>query len=157
MLIRDIKISDETLKIIGAFAINWSAFEEKYCHYHASPNAIKRITIHLDEDEGEFNKAVDIFRSLLCTLLKKTRDRIDEEAIDYYLYNDVARARDNSYHDNVIIIRDFLQGTTNDFHAALLCIERIRNNFFHGTKDYYHLDKQKELFESACNVLYWLC
>ena len=52
--------------------------------------------------------------------------RIEPETLDHYR----EQLRDKSYHDNVIIIRDFLQGTTNDFHAALLCIERIRNNFF---------------------------
>ena len=51
-------------------------------------------------------------------------------------------------------IKRFLQSNgQEDVIDGLFAIYRIRNNMFHGLKDYQMLNEQKELFDAVNNVL----
>jgi hypothetical protein len=157
MLAGHLTISDNTLHSIGVFSINWSLFEAIYCKSEASPKIIKRIEVDLGKDMESFEEAVQCFREELREFLLTRRDIIDQDSIQHYLYTEVAMRRLDKLQEDIELITNFVNEESNDFHAALLCIQRMRNNFFHGTKDFYSLDNQKGLFDSACLVLYWLC
>lgn len=156
MLSNGIHISDETLRVIGEFSINWSVFEATYCNNEASVGKIRRLDIQPANDKQEFHEAIDKFRNDLRTFFSERNWNIDEEKIKYCLYSEVSQQRTSRIQEDIEIIKTFLLGDSDDYRAALLCVQRIRNNFFHGTKEFYHLDKQQNLFESASNLLYCL-
>ena len=54
MLSNGIYISDETLRVIGEFTINWSVFEATYCNNEASVGKIRRLDIQPANDKQAY-------------------------------------------------------------------------------------------------------
>lgn len=53
-------------------------------------------------------------------------------------------------------IKDFFDYRTNSIKACLYSICRIRNIMLHGEKDVYSLDYQKDIIDSATEILSYL-
>ena len=154
MLSAGITISAETLKAIGEFSINWSVFEAIHCNSEASAGKLHKLDLTFGEKEQMVRQSISAFRIELSKFFSDREWAIDNDSIKYCLYTEVSQIRYSRIQEDVALIQQFLLNETDDYHAALLCIQRIRNNFFHGTKEFYHLDNQCALFQIASNVLY---
>ena len=91
MLSNGIHLSDETLRVIGEFSINWSVFEATYCNNEASVGKLRRLDIQPANDKQEFHEAIDKFRNDLRTFFSERNWNIDEERIKYCLYTEVSQ------------------------------------------------------------------
>lgn len=138
--IHNCSLQQDTVLSIGKFAILWNIFEREKCEKSCTSSKIEKLVF---EKSNEWEQ--------LALILNQRRELFnfeEEEYIDRKLRTRGLNAKQKEK------VKEFLQSNGEEsITGGLLAIYRIRNNMFHGLKDYQMLDGQKELFDAVNNVL----
>lgn len=133
-------LREETILAIGKFAILWNIFEREKCENYCTASKIERLTF-ITSDKWQ----------QLAEVLKRRRESFNFEEEEYIDKKLRTRGLNEA---RIEKIKRFLQSNgQEDVIGGLFAIYRIRNNMFHGLKEYQMLDTQKELFDAVNNVL----
>lgn len=138
--IHNCSLQQDTVLAIGKFAILWNIFESQKFENDCTVNKIEKLKLNKSEQWHQ-----------LAEVLKRRQEQfaLTEEQ---YITRKLRRQGLNS--ERIEKINKFLQSNgQEDIVGGLFAIYRIRNNMFHGLKDYQMLDGQKELFNAVNNVL----
>lgn len=149
MLLERYEISEDTIITIGEFSILWCRFEQVYFSMNATSIKLSKLAnqIQIDKKFSELYTSVksNSIKYLGCT---------DELTIQNRIYSERNPGKDDERQH----IYNFLNGNSSqtDWIGCLLYIQRIRNNLFHGLKELYSLNDQKEMFISICELLNYI-
>lgn len=132
-----------TVMAVGKFAILWNLFENNKCDYNCQPNKLIQIGDNLETSEA--------FQSFANAL----QDRAVIFNVDNFKYvqNHLSMGTGLRQEHKKLVCSFMNSGGMNDVAGGLLAIYRIRNNMFHGLKEWSDLDNQIELFLSMNKVL----
>ncbi len=134
-----------TVIAIGKFAILWNVFENTKCDYNCTPQKLVGL--------GNYIEVTETWRSFAIVLQQRMQmfGVSMAEYIDRHLQ--IERGHRLTQEDRQLIF-DFIQSNgTRCMSGGLLTIYRIRNNMFHGLKEWLDLDNQINLFVSMNEVL----
>lgn len=131
-------LEKETIYTLGEFSILWCYFEQKIFNSEANPSKMLNWARRQE------------FTFELITLCENIKEKaiiylngIDDTTIETRIYS-LNRLPNDEHHK---LISDFLKGNTdNSLLGCSLFILRIRNNMFHGIKDIFTLNDQREMF-----------
>lgn len=138
--IHNCSLQQDTVLSIGKFAILWNIFESQKFENDCTVNKIEKLKLNKSEQWHQ-----------LAEVLKRRQEQFDLTE-EQYITRKLRRQGLNS--ERIEKINKFLQSNgQEDIVGGLFAIYRIRNNMFHGEKDYQMLDGQKELFNAVNNVL----
>lgn len=130
----------ETVLAVGKFAILWNIFEREKCGNHCTTSKIEELTFNTSDKWQR-----------LAEVLKRRQEQFDLTE-GQYIARKLRQRGLNS--EQIEKIKRFLQSNgQEDVIGGLFAIYRIRNNMFHGLKEYQMLNTQKELFDAVNNVL----
>lgn len=133
-------LQQDTVLSIGKFAILWNIFEREKCNNYCTVSKIEKLIFNTSDKWHQ-----------LAEVLKRRQEQFDLTE-EQYITRKLRRQGLNS--ERIEKINKFLQSNgQEDIVGGLFAIYRIRNNMFHGEKDYQMLDGQKELFDAVNNVL----
>ncbi len=133
-------LREETVLAIGKFAILWNIFEREKCGNYCTASKIEKLTFNTSDKWQQ-----------LAEVLRRRRESFNFEEEEYIDKKLRTRGLNEA---RIEKIKRFLQSNgQEDVIGGLFAIYRIRNNMFHGLKDYQMLDTQKELFNAVNNVL----
>lgn len=138
--IHNCSLQQDTVLSIGKFAILWNIFESQKFENDCTVNKIEKLKLNKSEQWHQ-----------LAEVLKQRQEQFDLTEEQY-----IARKlrQQGLKSERIEKIKNFLQSNgREDIVGGLFAIYRIRNNMFHGEKDYQMLDGQKELFDAVNNVL----
>lgn len=138
--IHNCSLQQDTVLAIGKFAILWNIFESQKFENDCTVNKIEKLKLNKSEQWHQ-----------LAEVLKQRQEQFDLTEEQY-----IARKlrQQGLKSERIEKIKNFLQSNgREDIVGGLFAIYRIRNNMFHGEKDYQMLDGQKELFDAVNNVL----
>lgn len=138
MLEQYFDLDKETIYTIGEFSILWCYFEQNIFNSEANPSKMLNWARRQE------------LTSELITLCENIKEKaiiylngIDDTTIETRIYS--LNRLPNDEHRK--LISDFLEGNTNNsLLGCSLFILRIRNNMFHGIKDIFTLNNQREMF-----------
>lgn len=133
----------DTVEAVGKFAILWNLFENNKCDNNCEPNKLIQIGSKLDTSE-----AFQLFANAL-------KDRAVVFNVDDFEYVQNHLSMGNGLRQEYKeLVRSFMNsGGIDNIAGGLLAIYRIRNNMFHGLKEWLDLDNQINLFVSMNEVL----
>ena len=134
-----LNISEQTVLEIGRFAILWNIFEKEVCRTHCSETILLSLTYTSNK---EWRDLANIFNQRASLL---TCD------IEQYVRSKLSLGHGAQHKEEIIRFIDSMGESY--LTGGLLAIYRIRNNMFHGLKDYRDLDNQLELFRCINRVL----
>ena len=138
--IHNCSLQQDTVLSIGKFAILWNIFEREKCNNYCTVSKIEKLIFNTSDKWHQ-----------LAEVLKQRQEQFDLTE-EQYITRKLRRQGLNS--ERIEKINKFLQSNgQEDIVGGLFAIYRIRNNMFHGEKDYQMLDGQKELFDAVNNVL----
>lgn len=138
--IHNCSLQQDTVLSIGKFAILWNIFEREKCNNYCTVSKIEKLIFNTSDKWHQ-----------LAEVLKRRQEQFDLTE-EQYITRKLRRQGLNS--ERIEKINKFLQSNgQEDIVGGLFAIYRIRNNMFHGEKDYQMLDGQKELFDAVNNVL----
>lgn len=138
--IHNCSLQQDTVLSIGKFAILWNIFEREKCNNYCTVSKIEKLIFNTSDEWHQ-----------LAEVLKRRQEQFDLTE-EQYITRKLRRQGLNS--ERIEKINKFLQSNgQEDIVGGLFAIYRIRNNMFHGEKDYQMLDGQKELFDAVNNVL----
>lgn len=138
--IHNCSLQQDTVLSIGKFAILWNIFEREKCNNYCTVSKIEKLIFNTSDKWHQ-----------LAEVLKRRQEQFDLTE-EQYITRKLRRQGLNS--ERIEKINKFLQSNgQEDIVGGLFAIYRIRNNMFHGLKDYQMLDGQKELFDAVNNVL----
>lgn len=133
-------LREETVLAIGKFAILWNIFESQKFENDCTVNKIEKLKLNKSEQWQR-----------LAEVLKRRQEQFGLTE-GQYIARKLRQKGLNS--ERIEKINKFLQsGGKTNIVGGLFAIYRIRNNMFHGLKDYQMLNEQKELFDAVNNVL----
>lgn len=138
--IHNCSLQQDTVLSIGKFAILWNIFESQKFENDCTVNKIEKLKLNKSEQWHQ-----------LAEVLKQRQEQFDLTEEQY-----IARKlrQQGLKSERIEKIKNFLQSNgREDIVGGLFAIYRIRNNMFHGEKDYQMLDGQRELFDAVNNVL----
>ena len=144
--IKGYELNEETVSVIGKFAILWNWFENKHCENKCSPRKIKEVanTISINP----------ISRDHFMNVLNNRRNCFGLREIEYVKNSLHPDNANKSKKESITIMCDFLENKGTELNCGcLLIIYRLRNNLMHGLKELGHLNGQIELFQAAIAVL----
>ena len=149
MLIDRYGINNDTVSIIGEFSILWCRFEQVYFSMHVTSAKLIDLANQIQNDD-ELSSLYDSLKSTSVKYLQNTDAPI--------IMNRIFSERNPGKEQDREQIYEFLNGDSSNpnWPGCMLYIQRIRNNLFHGLKDIYSLDKQKEMFTSICKLLNYI-
>lgn len=138
--IHNCSLQQDTVLSIGKFAILWNIFEREKCNNSCTVSKIEKLAFNTSDKWQR-----------LAEVLKHRQEQFGLTE-GQYIARKLRQQGLNS--ERIEKINKFLQsdGKTN-IVGGLFAIYRIRNNMFHGLKEYQMLDGQKELFNAVNNVL----
>ena len=131
-----------TVEEVGKFAILWNKFEKDKCNNHCSTGKLRKISIFAPSEH---------FQNLARTL--KHRSELLGLRYDAYVRRGLSMGHGLNSEDMDLILAFMNSDGKDNLAGGLLAIYRIRNNMFHGLKEWTDLDNQIELFEAMNNVL----
>lgn len=138
--IHNCSLQQDTVLSIGKFAILWNIFESQKFENDCTVNKIEKLKLNKSEQWHQ-----------LAEVLKRRREQFGLTE-GQYIARKLRQKGLNS--ERIEKINKFLQsGGKTNIVGGLFAIYRIRNNMFHGLKDYQMLNEQKELFDAVNNVL----
>lgn len=130
--------SVDELGEIKNFTLLWNIFENIIFNAHFSINSLEQEIINRNPDFEDFNGCFDYFQG---------RYTINNSIGDRFQFLSFRR------NDREQFVRDVLLGIIIDSNAKVLAIGiiiyRLRNNLFHGLKDYRYLNGQVDNFTQA--------
>lgn len=130
--------NEEIVLEIGKFAILWNIFESQKCDNSCSNKKLEQISVSCSENWLKFS----------AELLKRANGDIDD-----YVNNGLSLGgglREGEKNK----VKEFLksEGKLN-LVGGLIAIFRIRNNMFHGLKEWKDLNNQLNLFKTINLIL----
>ena len=143
----------ETIEAIGRFTITWNLFEHNYLNNKGSEKALSELSFSPIDDETMtvLNELIEYFRRSLLDYY-----RFDQQVFDDHLIIEKFYHSKMTRSSHVLQIKDFLNYENSDLKACLYAICRIRNNLLHGEKDIYSIDGQRNLINTASEILAFL-
>ena len=130
------ELNEQTVMEIGKFTILWNIFEKEKCENDCSTDKLAKLVSRRNTNINWQN---------LATTLTERRDLYNEDTPRYI--NERLSLGRGIKEIEKICIRDFINSSgRTSLIGGLLAIYRIRNNMFHGLKDWTELDSQFELF-----------
>lgn len=133
----------ETVLEVGKFAILWNIFENEKCNKDCSIEKLRNI--------AEIYETSIKWEDLALAL----RKRADNQGVNFSEYVDEYLSLGNGLNGGQKEeVKKFLEsGGHKNLSGGLIAIYRIRNNIFHGLKDWTLLDEQIDLFQSLNTFL----
>lgn len=128
---------------IGKFVILWNLFENNNCRNDCRPEILVEI--------GNGQKTSEAFQ-LFARALKNRAELFDVDDFEY-VRNHLAMGRGLTPQQRELVFAFMNSGGMGSVAGGLLALYRIRNNMFHGLKEWSDLDNQIELFVSMNKVL----
>ena len=147
---------------IGQFAILWNIFENEYFVKGEFPEQIKGRKLNAQDKtiiisnriKEKFDaKVVNNFSIAIQGRVDiyNFTDNTIEQYVEYKLVSEHSYGLHESYRN---LIQNFINNPVQaNFAGCLLAILQIRNNMFHGFKEYSDLNNQIDLFKAANEVL----
>ena len=151
LIINNVDFKMNTIFEISAFTILWNMFEREKCNCRCTDYKLKCIS---QANVIDLNK-LNTFALALKNRASLVADNDIEDYVRNYLVPPKA-VKKNIIRDNEIkeeIIKFIKSDGKKFLLGGLLAIKRLRNNIFHGLKEYNKLDDQIELIRSVNNVL----
>ena len=144
-------VEQDMIDIVGEFTLHWNLFERHYCERGANPNAIKRID--LSAYEGDLRPYIDAFRETIQRWLYHTeKTPVSDVRVKELLYSE-SKSKWKTPPEHFKRVVGFVREEFNDINSCLLCVERVRNNLFHGEKAVDTLSHQRQLLTTANELL----
>lgn len=133
-------LQEETMLAIGKFAVLWNIFEREKCKNYCTASKIEKLTFTTSDKWQQ-----------LAEVLKQRQEQFDLTEGQYI----ARKLRQQGLNpERIEKIKNFLQSNgREDIVGGLFAIYRIRNNMFHGLKEWQMLDSQVELFNAVNKVL----
>lgn len=133
----------ETVLEVGKFAILWNIFENKKCD--------KKCTIEKLRKIAEIYETSIKWEDLALALQK----RADSQGVNISKYVKEHLSLGNGLNEKAKedVIQFIKSGGRESLSGGLIAIYRIRNNIFHGLKDWCELDEQGDFFKSLNTFL----
>lgn len=128
---------------IGKFVILWNLFENNNCRNDCQPEILVEI--------GNGQETSEAFQ-LFARALKNRAELFDVDDFEY-VRNHLAMGRGLTPQQRKLVFAFMNSGGMGSVAGGLLAFYRIRNNMFHGLKEWSDLDNQIELFLSMNKVL----
>lgn len=138
--INGFELKEETVLAIGKFAVLWNILEREKCENHCTASKIENLTLNPSDEWKQ-----------LAEVLQRRQEQFNLTEGQY-----IARKlrQQGLTPERVKKIKDFLQsGGETNIVGGLFAIYRIRNNMFHGLKEWQMLDSQTELFNAVNKAL----
>lgn len=136
-----LNISEQTVIEIGRFTILWNIFEKEKCRTRCNETVLLNLNLEYEPNK-EWHDLANIFNQraslLACNIEQYVRTKL---SLGYGVQHKEE------------IVRFIESMGESDLIGGVLAIFRIRNNMFHGLKDYRDLDNQLELFRCINRVL----
>ena len=130
------ELNEQTVMEIGKFTILWNIFEKEKWENDCNTDKLAKLVSRRNTNINWQN---------LATTLTERRDLYNEDTPRYI--NERLSLGRGIKEIEKICIRDFINSSgQTSLIGGLLAIYRIRNNMFHGLKDWTELDSQFELF-----------
>jgi len=142
-------IDPATVNAIGEFCILWNHFEQLVFEKDASVDKIRDFS-QIVPQEPVLRNYVNCVRREIRKLLAEA----NQESVRNRFFTRKANERQDQQVD--IIIGFLNEADGDELFGCLLCVYRIRNNMFHGNKDVYKLDMQKNMFEKVNELLMYI-
>lgn len=137
-----------TVDEIGKFAILWNVFEKTKCGSDCDSQKL----INLGNNDA-IRTIADV-RQIFARALQRRMNLFHVAATDYVENHLQMRLGRNLSPEHKQLICNFIQSNGLEcISGGLLAIYRLRNNMFHGLKEWWDLDSQVELFASMNKVL----
>ena len=132
----------KTVIEVGRFSILWNMFENENFENNVNENKLRDVDWL--SPSKHFQK-----------LAKVLKNRSELHGFDYREYIEESLSLGNGLRpDSKTLILNFMNSDGKEFLVGgLLAIYRIRNNMFHGLKEWVDLDNQIELFAAVNKVL----
>lgn len=133
-------LQEETMLTIGKFAVLWNIFEREKCKNYCTASKIEKLTFTTSDKWQQ-----------LAEVLKQRQEQFDLTEGQYI----ARKLRQQGLNpERIEKIKKFLQSNgQEEVVGGLFAIYRIRNNMFHGLKEWQMLDSQVELFNAVNKVL----
>lgn len=132
----------KTVIEVGRFSILWNMFENKKVNNNVSENKLRDI---------DWLSPSKHFQTLANVL--KNRSELHGFGCREYIEESLSLGN-GLRPDSKTLILNFMNSDGKEFLVGgLLAIYRIRNNMFHGLKEWVDLDNQIELFAAVNKVL----
>ena len=134
--INGIEFNTDTIIEIGKFTILWNIFENNKCNCNCDTDKLIQLVSDISSNEYWQN---------LARILQK-RKGLRGYNVDEYVDYGLSLGRGLSPIEKEDVKNFMLSDGKECLAGGLLAIYRIRNNMFHGLKDWIELERQKELF-----------
>ena len=131
------ELSEQTVMEIGKFTILWNIFEKEKCRLNCNSRKIIQLTQNATTNK-HWQDLANALQMRTQLVGNNTRTYVNERLSQGY-----GIRRDD---DKEQIIEFIDSEGRKSLAGGLLAIYRIRNNMFHGLKDWTELDSQIELF-----------
>lgn len=128
---------------IGKFTILWNMFEKEKCENDCNVDKLAQIV--KDKKTNQYWK----------NLAEVLKNRLDARAceIDSYLNSYLSHGRGMKEIEKACVKEFICSGGEGCLVGGLIAVYRIRNNMFHGLKDYAYFNDQLELFRGINKFL----
>lgn len=134
-------ISEQVVLEIGKFAILWNIFEKERCGTQCNETKLLNLGSRYESD-NKWHDLAHAFAHRACLLGTDTDD---------YVRIKLSLGRGTQHKEKII---NFINSAgESELSGGLIAIYRVRNNMFHGLKDYVDLENQIELFRCINNML----
>lgn len=141
--INNYNFNEETVIEIGKFAILWNIFENTKCDKDCNSSKLKHLVI--DQKTNEFWKRL--------SLIFKNRVIVNKTDTFGYAENKLSLGNKLTTEQKEKVIAFIESKGKECLFGGLIAIYRIRNNMFHGLKDWTNLDNQINLFKGINEFL----
>lgn len=141
--INEKSFNTDTVIEIGKFTILWNIFEKDICGCDYNLNKLFQLVCD--------TKTNEYWQNLAITLQKRKNSR--GYNIDEYVNYGLSLGRGLSPLEKENVKNFMLSNGQECLAGGLLAVHRIRNNMFHGLKDWTELEGQKELFKELNEFL----
>lgn len=142
-LILNKNLDNKTIIEIGKFAILWNIFESQKMGNNCIEDKLKELSSKVITSAN--------WKKFACEL--KKRSEIVSLDTNEYVDSGLSLGK-GIMKRNKQIVKDFINSNgEGNLDGGLIAIYRIRNNMFHGLKDWTQLDEQIELFASINKII----
>lgn len=145
--IKETGVTNEMISILGEFSFLWAQFELIYFINGCNISKIRNLTFNISNFKV-YDELCNNFINALLDYLNESKETITIDKIHNKLYSTDFKKFYPEIDDVIkknICGKDLIKG-------SIFILFRLRNNMFHGLKDCYNINFQKNLFICA-NIL----
>jgi hypothetical protein len=148
----NIEYSDEIISIIGYFTILWNVYERNLFNRDFKINKIKDFVTKQSWDIEDFQSNFNYFVNRYTESDTQSPNSLCIKPLHQDFFDDIRPPDLKTLAEKVLTGSN---NTTNEIvEVCLIIAARYRNNMFHGVKDPFELESQKENFKNALELLY---